>query len=332
MSKLIENSSCAPRDNTSESEPQTSNKDGMNGHPLESYHLICALITGLIVFCENFTLVFVTFTSPKLKSTKYFLVASLCVTDLLVGVILTVGSIFHLATGKETIGLTVWSIGVYTVYYLVLAMNMVSVIHMAIMAAERYIYISHPFFYERNVTIRIVKWVTFLSWIIAFPCLATPIIIDMIKNGRQLNDTFYLGMSRFVLYILSTLYFCLLIFSFTCYSLILVQVCKHKRRLVELGASHSSLASAKRNNNTDFLKCFKFFLTVFGIFFLMTFPMFLVSFLSRHIDIPQHLEDITFYLKTLNCGTNLLVMIVIDAHFRKSLHEKTCALYKFFKL
>ena len=128
------------------------------------------------IVVENILLVAVIWrgSATTLSSSSYVFLASLAVADGLVGLASLVLSIIYLRAYPED-GNTyspsdIFSIAVIAAQTLML----ISVVHMAVLAVDRYLYILHPFVYIRHVTERVIVTTVAGTWLLGILTMSLP--------------------------------------------------------------------------------------------------------------------------------------------------------------
>lgn len=267
--------------------------------------ILAYIVVGIIVVSENLILIGIIYKNESLHTEKYFFAFSLGITDLLVGLMSVFTSILYFSGSAEV---TVFS----SALLLQAGFLMLSITHMAVIAVERYVYIAHPFLYELYVTPSKIARFLVIFWIAGLVYLFCVCFIQLYVVGKivflmtRVNTA--LKYSCFL-----TVYISMTIISFVLYVLILHQVKKHGNS-VSCSEQPNALAKWKEN-----VRCLKFFVTVFGFFFLMTSPYFIVEIAIGGFITNDYIENIMLLCLILNSGVNFIVLVVVDKHFRRIL-------------
>lgn len=281
--------------------------DGQRNDVTSYYlELFSFLVAGMIVVLENVILVGLVYKSESLHTAKYLFTCSLAITDLSVGILSIITSSVHLVFGSVAVTL------VTSALLLQAGFVMLSITHMAIIAIERYVYIAHPYLYEMHVTTSKIAKFLAVFWIAGLSYTIFVCFIQLYVVGK---DVFVMSAVNKALKYSSFLsvYIFMTIVSFVLYVLILIQVKKHSNSVT---CSTQPKALLKWREN---VRCIKFFVTVFGLYFLMTSPYFIG-------EIAIGVQASSFAIKyvllisiVLNSGVNFIILCVVDRHFRQIL-------------
>ncbi|GFO22331.1 5-hydroxytryptamine receptor 1a [Plakobranchus ocellatus] len=117
-----------------------------------SYFII---LVGVTLLCENLLLIYVIGRTRSLHSITNILVASMGLTDVLVGAQGCIMGLISLPNGlRSWLNLTPSDVHVFDSFMISLSTGLVSVsiLHVSLLAVDRYLYILWPFHYTRRVT------------------------------------------------------------------------------------------------------------------------------------------------------------------------------------
>jgi hypothetical protein len=127
--------------------------------------LLCTVACLLLVFvCTgNALTIAAILQTPSLRTLANTYVASLAVADFVVGLTLVLLALFLLPTTRIHLFYRFINLCVLMQGFMI-GMSAVSAIHMAIISVDRYLYISHPYFYQRVVNIIIMMTCVGGAW------------------------------------------------------------------------------------------------------------------------------------------------------------------------
>lgn len=123
------------------------------------------ILLSLLICAGNALTIAAIIRSPRLHTLPNMYVMSLAAADLLVGLLMPVLALFFLAPIKNAFNNAKYAClllfaGLY-------ASCLCSAINMALIATDRYIFITRPFWYERVVTRDVVRGVVAVCWSLA---------------------------------------------------------------------------------------------------------------------------------------------------------------------
>ena len=143
---------------------------------LPNWLCYCVLLLGVCVVVENILLVATIWrgSSTSLAESSYVFLASLAVADGLVGGAGLVLTISYLRIYPEDGHVYPPSNFLSVVIIIDQTLMLISVIHMAVLALDRYLYILEPFVYVRRVTRKIIMATVAGTWFIGILTMSLP--------------------------------------------------------------------------------------------------------------------------------------------------------------
>ena len=154
----------------------TSNRLNKDGHPLASV----AMTVGVVLLCENILLITVIARTRSLHTNTNILVASLAITDVLVGAQVCAMGLSEQPEGlRSWLGLSTRGIRIFDSFLTGLNFSLVtvSICHLAALALDRYLYVLWPLHYHIRVTRRRVIATAAFLWLLGLIYLSTALIL-----------------------------------------------------------------------------------------------------------------------------------------------------------
>ncbi|KAK3729641.1 hypothetical protein RRG08_015664 [Elysia crispata] len=301
------------------------------------------------IILENFLLIATIFRGAKatLSAVSYLFLNSLAVADVFVGATTLATIVCYVRMLPET-GVVYQPLLVLTfLFTLNYSVALLSMFHLSLIALDRYIFIAHPFVYERRVTKRSAKIAVTCCWLLTFLNATISNMPKIVKGDfatcdfRQKLDP---GFCSFV-----TFYFIAGTISSLAY-LRIYQVVSYQKRAISSTHNPTALriTAMPQTNNADTdnnrcsglkvetkfyisrstLKTIKFFVLVFGLFVVSTFPVIAVSILSFFFPIPNNVALGATLMQNSNSAINFMALVVRDKLFRKEFIKMLKAMCK----
>ncbi|KAK3746688.1 hypothetical protein RRG08_008200 [Elysia crispata] len=139
-----------------------------------------AVIVGVCLICENLLLINVIVRTRTLHTNTNILVASLAITDVLVGVQVCIMGLSEQPTGlRSWLELTPYQVRIFDSFLTGLNYSLVtvSITHLSVLTLDRYLYLLWPFHYQIRVTRRKVLATAGILWTLGLVYLLSAIII-----------------------------------------------------------------------------------------------------------------------------------------------------------
>lgn len=272
---------------------------------------------GFVIVIENIVLIIVTWQMSTMDTTANMFVVSLAVADLLVGFVTSVGGIL-IDCLRGNIYNVIYHIFDNCAYVFVIS----SYVHLTLIAMERYVYISHPFFHARRISKALITKVLIGIWVLSITLiLATNISTSkkytcLLYEVRTL-DLAYTGscISVLLIVIISIAYFKLAVLSY-----------KHTRSIACTTIATSGYRGhgnrVSNENLINVLKTIRFFLVSTGFLLAMTIPAvvcILVSNIYHSVDLI--ILQIVICLQILHSGVNFFIHLFMVPDFRNAIKK-----------
>ncbi|GFO20859.1 beta-4c adrenergic receptor [Plakobranchus ocellatus] len=139
-----------------------------------------AVLMGVVMLCENLLLIIVIGRTKSLHSHTNILVASLAISDVLVGVEMCVMGLYVLPRGlRSWLGLNQAHTRVIDTILTGINFSLVAVSmsHFAVLAVDRYLYVLWPLHYSLRVTQRRIVAVAAVLWIFGLIYMVLPVVL-----------------------------------------------------------------------------------------------------------------------------------------------------------
>lgn len=285
---------------------------------------VLALLLSFFICTVNIVTILLLWRTETLRTLANLYLASLAAADLVVGLGLVPMALFLLPPTRVSLfnrysNLCVLMSG------LNLGMAGNSVIHMAFVSVDRYLFISRPYTYQRVMNVRVVVINVTSAWVIGVSYTFLPQFIhqsftDGVKcDVTELLPMWYLAYGAWGFYFTSVAVILIM------YSLILRTAFKQRKSIQSVapfGAQANGNSRGTISKST--LKSLKFFVTVFGIFFLCMTPIVISLGVDYYVNVPVTLYRILVMLALTNSGMNFVIFTVQNGQFRR-------AVFKFFR-
>ncbi|XP_005095465.1 5-hydroxytryptamine receptor 4-like [Aplysia californica] len=287
-----------------------------------------ALLSIFIIGSNVITILAICKTA-SLRSITNAYVASLAVTDIIVGFDLILAALFMLPNLRAE--LFYKSIHACVLMQVIgVAMPVLSAIHMTFIAVERYMYICKPYLYPRVVTNRFVSCTLSIAWTFGL-FYAILLQFTHVPYGEiPLCDITKTLRIECLFYPLSAMYFPVVSIIVVMYILILRVALRQTKAICSTVPSVAGAISQQGNtgigdqhknskNNASrraTLKSVKFFLTVFGVFFVCATPTVVVVGLDFYTTVPPSLYRLFNVITFMNSGMNFIIYAVQNQQFR----------------
>jgi hypothetical protein len=203
---------------------------------------------------------------------------------------------------------------------------LLTTVHMGLFALDRYFQIVHPFFY-RNFATKRRAIVTLTSvWISGIIYTIIPLILysydEFIGKCTILNPPL-------VYYSLGVgVYLVVLIIVFLCYFKIALVAFNHKKaaNARRLQTSEAAVGIPLRNNRLVALRSVKFFVLMFGVYFVCSFPPVVSTGISEVYNMPPVGQTMFIFLMPLHSIVNFFIYVTFSNDFSRVLRLKISAL------
>ncbi|KAH9523313.1 hypothetical protein Btru_066364 [Bulinus truncatus] len=281
--------------------------------------ILCFVFSFLICIVNIFTIL-VVWRTTLLRTYAFTYVVSLAVADFIVGLQFLPLALFFLPPTR--VRLFNYNIHMCLLMNgLTVGMTSVSLLHMGIISIDRYFYIVRPYFYEKAVNSRLVTTLIVLSWTMGVFLLVLPQLIHKDVVSVPSCDLTLLVPVWHLFYGVWILYFSVTLLILLMYVLIFLAAVKQRRAVNVISTSIEPTAGSYNSQtfNRDRRRSFRFFLTLFGVFFMCLTPVVVVMGLDYYLDVPVILYRFFVVLAMSNSGMNFVIFALQNKVFRVSL-------------
>ncbi|KAH9500520.1 hypothetical protein Btru_072147 [Bulinus truncatus] len=290
------------------------------------------MLSFLIIF-GNMTTLLAIKRMPSLQTKSNAYVASLACADIMVGLVLIPYGLWLIPDIRNRFDQTV------TMCNLIMSAGssaiVVSILNLLLVALERLVYISYPFFYQRVISNKVIGASIALPWLIGLTFGNSQWFINVPKTNppqcvaNKILPTYYYK------YVANLMYFIPCGAIFIVYIRIILIARKHSLAIKKMNSIHPfpdkktawgvNPKPAKMNDKN--WKAAKMMMTVFGLFFTCWTPRFILhtipdDYLNNRV--PEIVYNSFMMLGLLNSGINFLVYPFHNMEFRKALIYLLC--------
>ncbi|CAL1537880.1 unnamed protein product, partial [Lymnaea stagnalis] len=286
---------------------------------LDAFMFALALMLSVFICLVNTLTILVVSRTPSLRTLANIYVVSLASVDFVIGLGLIPTALFVLPPTRVAL--------FYRYIDLCVLMNGInlgmagnSIFHMAFVSVDRYLYITKPYFYERVMTGSVVASLVSTAWTVSLGYVVLPHFIhtsfDEVPkcDGERVLPAWYLFYSTW------GIYFAVVLVILVMYSLILRTAFKQRQAIHVAGpAGFKGTSTATMSRSTA--KTVKFFLTVFGVFFVCMTPSVVCLGLNFVTYVPLGLYNFLNMVALTNSGMNFIILTVQNTQFRRALFK-----------
>ena len=263
-----------------------------------------------MIFFGNILTIAVIFKFEHLKTKANALVCSLSFGDLFVGISLIpfiIYELFNRYDGDSFDEIIIF--GIIQIGYLV------SVVHIACIASERYIFVMYPLRYHSLVTVKVIKLIICCCWIVPVLFGITSIVI-IITLGVDYFMYFEVGETVFYVLVGLTA-------SFVYIRILLVVGKQQKRIAAEQNAVTNATGRSKINTKTSQHKSTLALGIVVFMYVFMWSPICITTILQNFSSLPgneafEYFAGVAGILSPLNSAINCIIYTWKSSIFRKA--------------
>ncbi|XP_005111105.1 beta-4C adrenergic receptor-like [Aplysia californica] len=283
-----------------------------------------ASLLCLFICTGNVLTILAILRTGALRTFSNVYVAGLAVADFLVGVSLSLLALFMIPRLRQTlyfqhINLCVFMQGI------VIGMVLLSVEHLCMISVERYLYIVKPYLYHRIITKNVVATTMVVAWTLGIFYSLAPQFSYRPYGEIPVCDPSENLPVEYLVYSNTVIYFITVAVIIVMYTRILKVACRQRNAIlavtVVVKADNSNVSpcvmedeSAKSRRAT--LKSVKFFLTVFGAYFLCITPMVVCICVDYFVNVSYILFRILNLIALTNSGMNFIIYSIQNKKFR----------------
>ncbi|XP_059150745.1 D(2) dopamine receptor-like [Physella acuta] len=286
------------------------------------------LMSALIIFGNMMTLLAIQ-KLPSLQTKSNVFVASLAAADMMVGVVLIpyglwlVPAIRQLVDEDISICLLLMSAGSSAV--------VISILSLLLVALDRLVFISRPFFYQRVVTNRVIAAGVALPWTLGLTFGNSQWLIYAPTTHPPQCVVTYMLPEAYYKYAAPWMYFASCSAVLCMYAHI-AMIARRQRLAIRKHNTVRPMVQVGSEKITEKnWKAVKMMMTVFGVFFVCWTPRFvLYSAAGPQLDawLPEIVYDLSLLLGLLNSGVNFLVYPAHNHEFRRAFKLILCCTTK----
>ncbi|CAG5121083.1 unnamed protein product [Candidula unifasciata] len=291
------------------------------------YIVFITLIISSLSIIECMVVIFVTWFTVTLHSNTNILVASLAVNDLLLAIAFMGNQVsvvpgFLLPSVKSKLFMSL-------IYGVSSGSTKLSIMHMMVIAVDRYIQIAHPFYYMKAMTKKKIYVILICLWITCLIFIIIPVTI--FYNDKYYRECIILHQPLAYSVVGVAMYFISLIMIFFCYFKIAHVAFKHKQSAISrrLGCNLAQSETEQRENMKAALRSVKYLALMFGVFFVATCPPFLLTSLGYRYSFSENVYLGLFSLVPIHSVINFLIYGYMNQEFQTSLVKKWSAIKRY---
>ncbi|CAG5128618.1 unnamed protein product [Candidula unifasciata] len=282
-----------------------------------TYIVIITLIISSLSIIECIVVIFVTWFTEKLHINTNILVASLAVNDLLLAISFIGNQVsvvpgFLLSSVKSKLFMSL-------IYGVSSGSTNLSIMHMMVIAVDRYIQIAHPFYYMKAMTKKKIYIILLCLWIIYLIFIIIPLTVFSDDKYHRKCIVIHQPVAYSVVGV--AVYFICLVIICICYSKIAHVAFKHKQSAISrrLGCNLAYSETEQREQLKAALRSVKYLALMFGVFFISTCPPFLLASLGLRYSFSENVVLGLFSLVPIHSSINFLIYGYMNKEFQTSL-------------
>ncbi|XP_012941795.1 5-hydroxytryptamine receptor 4-like [Aplysia californica] len=287
------------------------------GAVISSNCLVCA-----VIMFNNILLLVTLARTRKLWTPPNAYIASLSVADLLVGVVLVFRN-FWLHPSTEWI-FDDYKYACLSVICLLYVSALQSQASLVLVSLDRYLYIVHPFWYQRNVTSRVTAGIIGFTWLVSISIGFLPLELNMFSSETGCNPLEMIS-KTYLMICFNTFFFLSASLIVVMYGRILCVGNRHRRQIEAVMLSTMPRRCHMLTKAEKFhWQVIKFLMLVCGLFFLCWTPLAVTSVVYFTAGLPKLLVSIMVSISAINSALNFYVLIVMDKNFKEAFMSTIC--------
>ncbi|CAG5119129.1 unnamed protein product [Candidula unifasciata] len=277
------------------------------------------LAVSCVIICESVLVIVIICRTTNLHTNTDIIVASLCANDILLCMAYIVHALMSTVVFRtdQLINKSVTSL----VLGIAFGTTFTSFMHMGFVSVDRFIFISHPFYYIKNMTRERNFKVLLALWITGLVYMIIPVFVYTdSKYHQQLiltNPPFEYTCVVYITFIINTF------IASTCYFKI-ARVAFHHNKASNVRRLHSTNGNgeiALSLNRQAAMKSVKFFAVTFGLHLALSSPMLIVSAINFVIEVPNYVFVLKSFVYLVNSLMNCLIYAFMRKAFLKTLRS-----------
>ncbi|CAL1547237.1 unnamed protein product, partial [Lymnaea stagnalis] len=274
---------------------------------------IFACLLAAFICAGNALAICAIWKTPSLRTLPNMYVASLAFADFVVGLGCVLLALFLLPPTRVALFFRYINLCVL-MQGLNLGMTAVSVCHMALISVDRFLYITRPYLYDRVLKPRRAVVVLAAIWLFGVVYSFLPQFIYKPYGPQPLCDVTLVLPIGYLFYSSSSIYFSLVVVIMAMYSVILHTAFRQQKAITAI--THNIAGINGELFVRTSLRSVKFFIIVFGVFFICLTPVVCCMAVDYYVNVPGDIYRLLNLLALTNSGMNFVIFAVLKKQFR----------------
>lgn len=270
------------------------------------------------VICDSILTIFTISRSHQLHTNQYIFISSLAVADIMLSLSFVLTAVIRLTWINSIVDRR--NIVNNLAYGTMFSCIVLTGLHMSIIAIDRYIRIAHPFYYIQSMTKQRTVTILSFTYLFSFVNACIPAIVyqdskySYCISIHQPFEYFYANIVTLVININVV---------FVCYFNITRISINHKKAAISrhLQAGHIGGAVINRSGGAAVMKSVRFFIAMFGVYFLLCLPPLIMDCVGFYYYVPNFLIVIGAHCFPLHSLLNFVICFSLNHGFRKALKQ-----------
>ncbi|KAH9503376.1 hypothetical protein Btru_072868 [Bulinus truncatus] len=199
-----------------------------------------------------------------------------------------------------------------------LGMCAVSVLHMTLISVDRFLYITQPYLYVRVVKLKPAVIALGAIWSFGFMYSLLPHFIYNTYTEPPVCDVTLVLPIGYLFYSSCTIYFSLVLVIVVMYSFILRTAYVQQKSVDAATVYPDGDKEKKFFTRKSAWKSVKFFIVVFGVFFVCLTPVVACLGIDYYYTVPGKLYRFLHLVAIMNSGMNFIIFAVLKKQFRQT--------------
>lgn len=292
-------------------------------NPTAEAYISLEVIIGVAAVAGNSLVLAAIHQNPSLQTITNCFIASLAFADLLVGIIVAP------LAALSYLGLPHNFMGCVFINSLVVMFTQISIFNLVAVAAERFIAINYPFFYQRHMNVRVAMYIVVITWVAAILIGLTPVFgwnlgptPDNLCAFVMVIDMKYMVYFNFFGFVLTPLFIMFVIYSYIFYI-----VRKHMAKIAALEIVQESEGRKKQNKFRKEVKAAKSLAIVIGVFVICWLPLHIlntITLLCKDCSYPIELLLAAILLSHANSTVNPFLYAIGNSKYQMAFKKMCC--------
>lgn len=292
------------------------------GETANVYLFYFMMFINILIVSKSMFVIIMTCRIPDMQENMAIVFASMSVNDLILAVIVTCDQVSTMPI--STFDFLKSNLMTCLMFGNCYGTLVVSMMHLAVLALDRYIHILHPLYYIRYVTKRRVSAALFCVWTTGIIIMSTPMIVFTDAKYHVKCLLFHPPM---VYYSVISFIYCIIVLSvFVCYFKIARLAFRRTKAANSrrLNLNDMDAVSLYRINRISAVRSINFFIIMFGIFALFSIPFVAKTWISYFVSIADYVHRSIFFVIPGYAFLNGAMYIKMSRDF-SSLIQSTCS-------